>query len=344
MKLEHFPIDDSIWLSYVNNHPDSTIFHHPAWVGLLSACYGYTPHYLTIQNRQGQIIGGLPLLKINSWLTGRRAKSLPFTDFCPPLLNDGDDSRQLLLSLQTWRKENRNLPLEIRWPLPVSDGVFAGSSYASHLTPLDPDPDKVYRKFKKKSVHASIVQASKTGIQVKKENTWDALKIFYELHCQTRQRQGTPVQPFRFFKLLWERLLSQDMGFVLLAYKDDLAIAGGVFIHWNKTLIYKYGASDTVHWNLRPNNILIWHAIKWGCENGCSVFDWGKSELSNEGLMSFKRHWGSEEKILSYTILSETMPDNHTEGRSRRILGQVIQKSPVWVCRTVGELLYGHFG
>jgi hypothetical protein len=342
--MPHINVNEIEWKQYIGSMQDAVIFHHPVWVGLLTVCYGYETHYLSIKNGHGQIIGGLPLLKINSWLTGRRATSLPFTDFCRPLLNDVDYSHQLLQSLQAWRKENRNLPLEIRWPLPQSDVVFAGSSYASHLTPLDADSDKVYRGFKKKSVQASIVQASKAGIDIKKDSSWNGMRIFYMLHCQTRQRHGTPVQPLRFFKLLWESIISKDMGFILLAYKDKLPIAGGIFLHWNKTLIYKYGASDTEHWKLRPNNLLLWEAIRWGCENGYKNFDWGKTELENEGLRNFKRHWGTKEQILHYSVISDQSPKNLTKGRLHKGLAKVIQRSPVFVCKTVGELLYRHFG
>ena len=141
--------------------------------------------------------------------------------------------------LEKWRKKHDSCSIEIRWPLIEHAGVYKGSSFTNHLTLLDADPNKVYSKFKKKSVHASIVQALKSGIIIKKGEDWTALRTFYDLHCQTRQRQGTPVQPLRFFKMLHDKLLSKGYGFVLLAYKEDVPIAGGVFLCWNNVLIYK---------------------------------------------------------------------------------------------------------
>lgn len=337
-------ISEKKWLNWVSSFSSANIFHHPVWIGLLAGCYGYKPIYLTMQDGRDHISSGLPLLKITSLLTGRRMVCLPFTDFYQPIITNPKDMPAFIELLEKWRKKHDSCPIEIRWPLLEHAGVYKGSSFANHLTLLDADPNTVYSKFKKKSVHASIVQGSKSGIMIKKGDDWTALRTFYDLHCQTRKRQGTPVQPLRFFKMLHDKLLSKGYGFVLLAYMGDIPIAGGVFLCWNKILIYKYGASDTAHWNLRPNNLLIWHAIRWGCENGCNVFDWGKTELANEGLISFKRHWGSKEELLNYSILADRAPNIATEGKSRRLLAYIIERSPVWFCRAIGETLYGHFG
>jgi hypothetical protein len=49
---------------------------------------------------------------------------------------------------------------------------------------------------------------------------------------------------------------------------------------WNGSLIYKYSASDPAYWRLRPNNLLLWRAIQWACENGYHTFDMGRTDLA----------------------------------------------------------------
>jgi lipid II:glycine glycyltransferase (peptidoglycan interpeptide bridge formation enzyme) len=72
----------------------------------------------------------------------------------------------------------------------------------------------------------------------------------------------------------------------LLAYADSKAVAGEVFLNWNRILTYKFSASDPAHWPSRPNHALLWHAIRRGCENGYRLFDWGK-DLDDTGLRTF---------------------------------------------------------
>ncbi|MGB8214523.1 MAG: GNAT family N-acetyltransferase [Anaerolineales bacterium] len=334
-------VPSAVWMASLTKYPQATIFHHPSWINMLADCYGYLPDFLAFQNSSGQTSAGLPLMQINSWLTGKRAVALPFSDFCPPLgeINDGFPRE-----LQAWRKQQRLPQLWVHWPLPEGEGVFQEEGFARHITRLNPDPQTVFREFKRTQVQQSIRQAEKAGVVIRRGEEWQDVLLFFGLHLRTHQRLGAPVQPLRFFRLLWERLMAQGLGFVLLAYQGEQLLAGAVFLHWNKTLTYKYSASDPKYWNLRPNNLLLWHAIQWGCEHGYETFDWGKTDLDNQGLCDFKLGWGSQEQILHYTVLADRSPAARLSGgTNQRLMAGVIQHSPAWVCRMIGELLYGHF-
>ena len=143
--------------------------------------------------------------------------------------------------------------------------------------------------------------------------------------------------------MLGSALIEKGLGFVLLAYKDDECLAAAIFLHWHRTLTYKYGASAIDGLNLRPNNLLFWTAIRWGCENGYTLFDMGKTDLANTGLRAFKSGWGANEMPLTYSTLPAEPPRSMT-GKLMPVMQTVICHSPAWVCRLAGELLYKHFG
>jgi hypothetical protein len=63
-----------------------------------------------------------------------------------------------------------------------------------------------------------------------------------------------PVQPRRFFELLWRLVLEPGLGFLLLAHAGARPVAGAVFLRGSRCLTYKYGASDASAWPLRPNH------------------------------------------------------------------------------------------
>jgi CelD/BcsL family acetyltransferase involved in cellulose biosynthesis len=112
-----------------------------------------------------------------------------------------------------------------------------------------------------------------------------------------------------------------------------------LFLAWNRTLIYKYSASLPEYLKLRPNNLLLWHAMRWGCENGFHTFDFGRSDADNHGLRKFKSGWGALERPLAYTTVADH-PVARGSGRLLHLAGPVIRRSPPWVCRAAGELLY----
>ena len=161
--------------------------------------------------------------------------------------------------------------------------MFKGEPTIRHITNLESDYEKLFKDFRK-GVKSSIHQAEKGGVTTRIGTSWEDVEEFYAIHLETRRRIGRPVQPFRFFRLLWERLIDKDLGFVVSAHKDSQLLASSIFLYWNAVLTYKFSASKPEFWELRPNNLILWHAIRWGCENGYRIFDWGKTDPENEGL------------------------------------------------------------
>ena len=232
--------------------------------------------------------------------------------------------------------------IELRCELPPQLGILSYSRQVLHSLPLCPDSHLVSARFH--STHRrNIGVAQKRGVRIEWGAKREHLEAFYQLHLRTRRRQGIPVQPWRFFDLLADGLIEKGLGFVLLAFKDDKCLAAGVFLHWQRTLTYKYGASDLEGLNFRPNNLLFWAAIRWGCENGYAVFDMGKTDLDNTGLRAFKSGWGAVEIPLYYSTLS-TEPVQSKMTKLMPVMQMIIRNSPLFVGRALGELLYRHFG
>jgi hypothetical protein len=335
-------MDDPRWLRLAEGHEDATIFHHPRWARLLADCYGYEPLLCTVRGDDGAVVAGMPLLHVKSRLTGERAVGLAFTDFCPPLASDAASRSGLVAALGDLRRDRGWPKIEVRWELGTGDGLFAGETVLRHTTALQPDADAVFATFKKTRVRQPVRQARDAGVVVRSSTDWAGTRAFYDLHLRTRRRLGVPTQPLRFFRLVWERLISEGHGFVLLAYDGTRVVAGGVFLRWNGVMTYKYGASEADAWRLHPNHLLLWEAVQRGCAEGDRVLDWGRTDLGNEGLRKFKLGWAAEQE-LSYSVFAPEAPSGG--GRpGEAALTKVIQKSPVWVSRAIGKVLYGHFG
>jgi CelD/BcsL family acetyltransferase involved in cellulose biosynthesis len=328
---------DRRWLEYVKLKPDATIFHHPTWLNLLKECYGYRPFIFALCDTTGEIKAGLPVIEIRN-LSRRRWVSLPFSDYCPPLFDDPESLAQITNDLTTLYQTGVVPNIEVRWDLPPHPLIQSNVSYYLHTLKLDSDPQLVHRNFKR-THRQNISTAEERGVRIEWGREPNDLSHFYSMQLETRRRKGVPVQPRKFFELIGKEILGQGLGFILLAYKDNRCLAGGLFLHWQQTLTYKYAASSGEDQECRPNNLLSWIAMRWGCENGYSVFDLGRSEPENSGLRRFKCGWGAEESPLIYSSLSGKPAGNHN-GKLKSIMGSVIRKSPSWVCRMTGEILY----
>jgi len=332
---------DKSWLDYLESHSNATIFHHPAWIQLMEKSYGYRP-YVLVFNKDDKIRAGVPFMEIRSLITGNRYVSLPYTDYCQPLYED-DLSLKILTDWFNEAFQNKKMPrIQLRWDYPTTGHIKNQKIYVNHAIQIDSNPELVAKKLKR--THRQNIQtAINRGVVVDQGNQLEHLRSYYSLQLETRRRHGVPAQPWSFFNHLATTIFKQGLGFVMLAYYESKCIAGVVFLHWKHHLVAKYSASLEEAMILRPNNLLFWKGIEWGCNNGFSVFDFGRTEQSNQGLCRYKRGWGAEETELTYSIFSNK-PVHSGEDFSHKMMQSVIQKSPIWVCRLIGELLYRHFG
>jgi CelD/BcsL family acetyltransferase involved in cellulose biosynthesis len=335
------PVTDARWAEFVATHPAATPFHHPGWIRVVAGCYGYPAFVLAVSNAAGAIQAAVPLVEVRHVHSGRKWVSLPYTDYCPPLVSAVQYEKPLVAALAQASSAAGVRRVEIHAPV-AAIGSTASPVALRHVIALSRDPAEVYARFHRSQVRRSIRRAEREELTVRFATCpHDLDDVFYRLHLLTRRRHGVPVQPRRFFRLLWENVIATGLGSVLIVEASARPIAAAVFMAWNETVVYKFGASDASSWSLRPNHLLFWHAIRAACMEGHRWFDLGRTDIGNEGLRNFKLSWGSVEEPLVYESLgSKPGSVAPADGMATRMLGPVIRHSPLLICRAVGETLY----
>lgn len=332
-------LDDPRWRAFVAGNAEATPFHEPAWAELLAQTYGYRSFALAVTGDDGCPVAGAPFLEVRSLSRRRRWISLPFTDECPPLASDAPSRRALIDALARAEQVFRAPALEMRG---MVDGLgwTTTADAVIHELPLDRDLERVRARFSRSQVIRNIARAEREGVTARRAADIADLQAFYRLHTRTRRRQGVPVQPRRFFEVLWSRLVQTGLGFILLADAGGRhPVAGALFLTGGGSTIYKFGASDVEGLRVRPNHLIFWTAITEACARGDHRFDFGRSDLGNAGLRVFKSGWGAVERPLKYSMLAPGAAAG-AEGLTARALGVAIRKGPRWLCRGTGEALY----
>jgi lipid II:glycine glycyltransferase (peptidoglycan interpeptide bridge formation enzyme) len=330
------------WMQFVHAHPAASIFHHPAWMRVIRATYGY-PMFVACVKRDGKICSALPFAEVRSSLTGYRLVSLPFSDHCAPLVcrNDATLVERLTSFARSHcsQAESRvELHAEIR-ELPAS---HLEQHYVVHTLDLTKEPSELFASFDRRTAQRSIGIAEKKRVVVKECRTKAEFELFYSLHLKTRKRLGVPVQPKALFDNIWQHMLMPGVGFALIAFNGDTPIGGGVFFTFNKTVVFKYSASDMKYKSLQPSHAFIWRAMQTARERGCTTFDFGRTDRSHEQLRRFKNSWNATEHDLNYTVITDR-PRPERLSKLQTALGHIIRHSPEFVCRLSGEVLYKHF-
>ena len=329
------------WDSLVDAHPGSSFFHRAAWARVLHETYGHLPVYFC-RFVDGELEELFPIMEVSSPWTGCRGVSLPFTDICFPFQTIKHDRRVLYeLAMEHGRRRNWK-SLEFRGNNPEWQGASPSLAFYGHVIDLKHDQEALFKSFNG-TVRSAIRKAVRTGLRVEFSNCFDSIRTFYALQCLTRRRHGLPPQPLRFFENVARYVLAQGHGFVATVRWEDRPVVAAVFFLHRRKAFYKFGASDYAFQKLRPNNILLWEAIKRCADSRFDSLHLGRTSVTNEGLRRFKLGFGAcEERIeyYKYDFVRQTFVKevDRSTGWFKWPFGYM----PLPALRLAGEMLYPH--
>jgi FemAB-related protein (PEP-CTERM system-associated) len=341
---------DSHYSTFVEQQTKDTYYYSQTWLDLITELYGYSVIPLTTTNTAGEITGFLPLCSVHSPLTGRRLVALPFSDHCSLLAVDEASANALVDQAIDLARQQKVKYLELRTGsndvLARRSDLVEGNLYVRWLIPLAADPDVVWSGLHKPVQH-QVKKSQKLGVKVRLAQGREDVAHYYRLHLQTRcKKHGMPSQPQRYFYRLWDAFASNSTMQLLLAEYQGTVIAGMILLASGTTIRYAYGASDEHYLRLAPNNLLMWTALKLGCTQGYQTFDMGRTAQDNEGLMEFKRRWGSTQEPLPYYYYPQMVGLASTSESSWKflLLTSCWKRLPLPVAGALGGHLYKHLG
>lgn len=337
------PLDYPSWNELVLSNPGYSFFHSSNWARVLCESYNYKPAYFTLVDK-GSLKVLVPLMEIKSLLTGTRGVSLPFTDYCDPMVADDVNFEKVLEHIIRHGRRAGWKSFELRGGADLLQGEEPDAHYCEHTLRLSKDEKLIFSKFNS-STKRNVKKALRAGVKVQIASSLESIKAFYRLNCITRKKHGLPPQPYNFFKKIYEHVISKDQGFVVLASYEDKTVAGAVYFHLGRRAIYKYGASDERYQNLRANNLVMWEAIRWYCNNGYERFSFGRTKPENAGLKRFKEGWGAKTETVNYYRYDlKTNAFINGESLKAGFHNRVFDNMPIPLLRIIGALLYKHVG
>lgn len=332
-------LNDKRWLDFVTSFAETTVFHHPVWSGLLSDCYGYRSFVVAWIDQNGKIVAGLPMMELENLLQPKRWVSLPFSDYCFPLFYNDFSVSLLTETLSALRRVHNVSNIEVRHTLPTVHDVHLSASYVFHSLELCPDPDVVFNNFERK-FRQYPRKAEREGLTVHIGNNWEDVNTFYGIHLKTRVKLGVPIQPRRFFNLLWQRMIVNGLGTVVIVKeKTGTPISGAIILYYGRNAMIKFSGSDPTYLHTRCHYLTFWKCIEWACVSGMSLIDFGRTDVEESGLRKFKDGWGAKEEFLTYSTIVQK-PSRRSSDRYAKFLNVLIRNSPPVVCKIAGELLY----
>lgn len=341
------------WDEFVRKHPLGGLCQTSAWRRVLETSFAHIrgKFCAVIDDETGEILAGVPVYTVKSWLLGNRVVSVPFATLSDPLVSSCDELRVLLDPVRRLGEDTSSRYTEIRTFRSASlfseSGMRASHSFIHHFIRLDRPLETIRMTLGRTAVRQRISKAEKLGLEVENAAAWEDMEIFYERLCQTRRRLSLPPIPLRFFRSLWQELMPAGHLTLLLArYRNDV-VGGVLVVKWKNTFALEYVGDSGQCRNEGVIQLLYWEAVKCALQDGYELFSFGRTYRGNMGLMRSKSHWGTEKENLCTFFYPETThkdAEDRTASIPYRLIKALSGHLPGPASGLLGEFCYRHMG
>ena len=298
------------WDAYVKAAPAATFCHLTGWLNVLTRTWGHRDYSLYAE-RQGRIVGVLPLMHVKSRVFGSMLISTPNAVY-GGVVADDVTARAALLEAAARIAQELNVDfLELRdtpdaqQALPVDENDpqyqpyhLQDQLYVTFDHPIIADEEALLKTFPR-DTRRMIRQGAKHNLVATLERA-SALNEFYDVYATSVHHLGTPVFPKRLFA---EFLREFPHECDILMIRQDGKFAGAVLsFYFRNTVMPYYAGAYAPFYRTGINNFMYGELMKLSAERGYTRFDFGRSKRGT-GAYEFKRGWGMNERALPYRTL-----------------------------------------
>jgi len=347
------PVSDPRWDRFVDKHELGRLYHRAGWKLFLENSFPHMKgYYLSLLGRDGEeIVAGLPVYLVQSWIMGKKLVSIPYATLCDPLIETPEQWRRLANAALELGDRFGVDHLEIRTLrstcMQGDERFVENCFYKHHYLETTEEPEQLKRRFHRTCVRQRISRAQKSDMHLITVETEEGLQRFFKLYVLTRKRKGLPPQPYVLFRNLWHTFHPSFHLNLFLAEYQGQAVGGVILLKYKDRVSVEYAVSDEKFRQMSPNHFLFWESIKLAHRQGYRVFDFGRTAPTNHSLMDFKNRWGT-------TVVD--MPDYYypkdrgfqVEGKEQSLKYKGVQGickyAPLWMVRGLGKFCYRHLG
>jgi hypothetical protein len=293
------------WLDFVAGNPQSNVFHTAEMFRVFAQTEGHRPLLWATVDGEGNPLALLVPVQIT--LMGGFLR--PFTTravaYGSVLCAPGPEGREALATLlRAYSRPAQGRPLftELRnlsdlsgiQPILQENG-FVHEAHLNFLIDLGRPVDEIWSSVHS-NVRANVRKARRKGVVVQEVTSLAQVPVVYELLTEAYERIRIPLTHRSLFEAAFKVLHPRRMVKFYTAWVEDTCIGVGVHLLHKKVIYAWYGAATRDYASYKANDLLNWHVLEWGAQNGFDCFDFGGAGKPDEdyGPRQFKAKFGGE--------------------------------------------------
>lgn len=327
--------DKNQWNRYVMKSGTATCYHLIGWKNIIENSFGHKTYYLLAEGRKNEIKGILPLIHLKSVLFGNFMVSLPYFNYGGLCADNEDISNQLLKEASTIALEKNIKYIELRHVYQTNNGLTVKTAKVSMRLDLPHKSEELWKSFPSK-LRSQIKKPLKEGMYANFGRE-EELESFYDVFSVNMRDLGTPVYSKAFFRNILREF--PETTWIYTVYtKFGNPAASGFIIGFKEILEIPWASSLRCYNHFHPNMLLYWSVLKFACDNGYKVFDFGRS-TPGEGTYRFKEQWGAKPIQLYWYYWMKnrgSLPELNPKNPKYRLAIKIWQRLPVGLTTLLG--------
>lgn len=297
-------LNEDVWREFVDQHPQGNIFQTPEMFQVFSRAKGYRPELRVAVGGNGQVLALLQPVQVTlqaGLLRRLTTRSIAYgSALCTPDAA-GQEALEALLHDYTQEVGREGLFTELRHlsDLNAYQSVFTRCGfgyqpYQDYLIDLDCSTEEIFNKIGSRTRKHIRREVNKGQIVVDEVRQFSEIKAFYALIRKSYLEARTPIADISLFEAAFDVLRPRNMIKFWLVRTGDTYIASSVELIYKDVIYGWYGGVDRAASSSTPNELLTWHILKWGAENGYRTYDFGGAGTPNQkyGVRDFKAKFG----------------------------------------------------
>jgi hypothetical protein len=278
-------LDETTWRRFVDEQPAGNIFHTPEMFQVFERTARHRPTLWATTDDGGNALA--LLLPVQITLKGGLLRRLTTravvygSVLCQPT---PAGKRALADLLQAYTREMGREPLftELRnlsdlgdlEPILTGHG-FVYEEHLNYLIDLDRPPEDVMRSFSRRTRKKIRQGLKRENAIIEEINHPGQIPVFYDLLSRTYAQAQVPLADRSLFEAAFEVLYPRGMIKFFLVRVGDAYVAASAELVYKDVIYGWYGGMDRAYSKYTPNELLMWHILSWGMENGYRVYDFG---------------------------------------------------------------------
>jgi len=294
-------IDQAKWNNLLEKSANATVFHTLEWCQVISKTFqNYHSYFFVGIDSSGNYIAALPVVELKKYGV-RNYYSMPYGTYGGIVYVDDYDERAISCVVDAFINFTKGIRTGFVFLVDyhgnlknVTSCDFIRKPASTHVLSLNDDIDKIWTTKVHQKTRNMVRQAEERGVRVRDVRDESEMRECYKMYAETSTRHGLSQHkyPFELYRNLHEIMVEKCLAKWLIAEKGNLLLGNAVFLLFKDSIFYWDDGSFQQHWNLRPNNALVWSMIKYGVEKGFSELNLGSSPPDARGLVRFKERWG----------------------------------------------------